>query len=77
MSDDRARVLYREIFYWRELLTRVASEFELKAGTESDPQRAHWFRARAMRIRSRLFNGMPADYDVSPNRPPPKFSSPE
>jgi hypothetical protein len=71
MSDER--VLYREVLYWRELLSRVAADLELVASKETDAERARWARARAMRIRKRLFDGMPADYDVSPNRPPPRF----
>jgi hypothetical protein len=71
MADERA--LYREVLYWRELLSRIAAELELVAGTEADAERARWASARAMRIRKRLHDGMPADYDVSPNRPPPRF----
>jgi hypothetical protein len=68
-------VLYREVLYWRELLARAA-DLESKAGTEADAIQAHWCRARAMRIRRRLHEGMPDDYDMSPNRPPPKFERP-
>ena len=71
MSDGRA--LYREILYWRDLLSRVAADLELKAGTETDPARARWAGARAMRIRRRLYEGMPSTFDPSPNRPPPRF----
>lgn len=71
MSDERA--LYREILYWRDLLSRVAADLELKAGTETDAGRARWAGTRAMRIRRRLYEGMPATFDPSPNRPPPRF----
>jgi hypothetical protein len=74
MSDERA--LYREVLYWRELLSRVAAELELMVGKETDAARAQWLSARAMRIRRRLHEGMPADYDSSPNRPPPRFERP-
>jgi hypothetical protein len=63
MSDSR--ILYREILYWRDLLSRVASDFELKAGTETDASRALWARTRATRIRRRLYEGMPTSYDPS------------
>lgn len=66
MADDCA--LYREVLYWRELLGRVASELELKAGLETDRHRARWMSARAMRIRRRLYEGVPAECDVAPNQ---------
>lgn len=71
MPDERA--LYREILYWRDLLSRVAADLELKAGTEMDAGRARWAATRAMRIRRRLYEGMPPTFDPSPNRPPPRF----
>jgi len=65
--------LYRETLYWQQLLERVASDLEMLAGSESDAARARRLAARAMRIRRRLHEGMPGDFDVSPNRPPPRF----
>ena len=62
--------LYREARYWRELLARVAEELESKAGTESDPTRKRWLSARAMRIRRRLHEGVPDDFEIPvPGRP--------
>ena len=66
--------LYSEALYWRELCVRVAEKLESKVGTESDPTRRCWFSARAMRIRKRLHEGMPAEFDLSPeSKPPPRF----
>jgi hypothetical protein len=39
---------YREIFYWRELLTLVAEELESKANRESDSTWKPWLAARAV-----------------------------
>jgi hypothetical protein len=55
---------YRQIFYWRELLVRVAQELESKAGKESDPTWKRWLSARAMRIRRRLHEGVPDDFEI-------------
>ncbi len=74
MSDDRAN--YRDVLYWRELLDKVARELELKAGTETDPARARWCAERAMRIRRRLYEGTPSDYNAAPIHPPPRFDRP-
>lgn len=68
-----ARSLYRETIYWRQLLERVAGDLEILAGNEPDPARGSRLAARAMRIRRRLHEGMPTDFDLSPNRPPPRF----
>jgi hypothetical protein len=61
MTTDKE--LYREVLYWRELLTRVAEELESKAATETDPTRKRWLAARAMRIRRRLHEGVPDEFD--------------
>ena len=71
---ELARSLYRETLYWQQLLERVASDLEVLASNESDAARARRLAARAMRIRRRLHEGMPSDFDVSPNRPPPRFA---
>ena len=34
MSEERVRALYREVLYWRVLVSRVAAELELKAGAQ-------------------------------------------
>lgn len=68
-----ARTLYRETIYWQQLLERVAGDLEILAGNEPDQARASRLAARAMRIRRRLHEGMPSDFDLSPNRPPPRF----
>lgn len=70
---DLARTLYRETLYWQHLLERVAGDLEVLASNETDAARAGRLAARAMRIRRRLHEGMPADFDLSPNRPPPRF----
>lgn len=64
---------HRATAYWRSLLTRVAEDFESMASRETDPARAKLLSARAMRIRQRLFEGVPKDFDSSPNRPPLRF----
>jgi hypothetical protein len=72
MSTERER--HREVLYWRQLLERVAGELERIAGREPDPARGRLLSARAMRIRKRLHEGMPADFDPSPmSKPPPRF----
>jgi len=69
------RELYREVLYWRQLLERVAGDLEVLAGSDVDARRARQLAARAMRIRQRLHEGMPPDFDLSPNRPPPRFAA--
>ena len=70
---ETERALYRETLYWRQLLERVAGDLEVLAGSETDATRKRRLVARAMRIRQRLHEGMPGDFDLSPNRPPPRF----
>jgi hypothetical protein len=69
MSTDRE--LHREVLYWRQLLERVATELERIATREPDPERRKVLSARAMRIRKRLHEGMPGDFDPSPEPKPP------
>mgnify|MGYP001409373310 CR=1 FL=1 len=71
---DAERELYRETLYWRQLLERVAGDLELLAAEETDARRASRLAARAMRIRQRLHEGVPLGFDLSPNRPPPRFA---
>ena len=69
MSTEKE--LHREVFYWRQLLERVAGELERIASREPDPERRKVLSARAMRIRKRLHEGTPADFDLSPHSKPP------
>lgn len=39
---------------------------EHAAGIEPDPKRRTWFESRAMRIRKRLHDGVPEDFDGTP-----------
>ncbi len=48
-----------EVRYWRHLLEQVARDMEATAGLEHDPKRERWLRARALRIRRRLLEGLP------------------
>ena len=52
----------REIAYWQHLLVRIAEDLERTAATEREPQRRDWLLSRAMRIRQRLHEGMPASF---------------
>jgi hypothetical protein len=70
MSTERE--LHREVLYWRQLVERVAGELERIVNRETDPARAKVLSARAMRIRQRLHEGMPADFDPSPVSRPPR-----
>jgi len=72
---ESERELYREVLYWRQLLERVAGDLEVLAASETDSHRAERLAARAQRIRQRLHEGMPPDFDLSPNRPPPRFAA--
>lgn len=53
---------HREVVYWRDLLTRIAEDLEHAAGLESEQRRRSWFVSRAMRIRQRLHEGVPATF---------------
>ena len=53
----------REACYWRQLLTRIAEDLEHAAGLERDPRRRSWFASRAMRVRQRLHEGVPATFE--------------
>lgn len=67
MTDER--VLHREIFFWRDLLARVAADLEREASREGESSRGRWLASRATRIRKRLHEGVPDEFVVSSNRP--------
>jgi hypothetical protein len=59
VTDDARR----EAAYWRHLLLRIAEDLEHTAGLERDPKRRAWLASRAMRVRQRLHEGMPASFE--------------
>jgi len=71
---DRERELHLEVLYWRQLLERVATDLESLAARESEARRRARLAARAMRIRRRLHEGMPDDFQLAPaSGPLPSF----
>ncbi len=63
MTPDLTRQIHRENLWLRELLRKVSADLEHVAGQESDPDHRLLLEHRAMRIRQRLWEGMPKAWE--------------